>query len=273
VTDGAQSGTSGKAGFRLGPWGAIALISIPVILVNATSVLIELQRLNLPVHPVEPFFWEASSALVLILLAPLVGMAVRRWPLEGAGLWLSLAIHIGLTLPFALVHVIALWIIRQAAYALMGADYDFFSDGFWLTLLYEWRKDVITYAIFVAVFSAAHWLERRRAAVATAPPPERIEVREGSRTLFLAPADILFVKAAGNYVEIHTATAAHLVRGTLAAWQQKLTALGFVRVHRSSLVNKVHVTAIESNGSGDFDLTLTGGQKLTASRRYRAGLG
>lgn len=271
MTDGAQSGTSGKASFRLGPWGAIALISVPVILVNATSVLIEMQRLNLTVHPAEPFFWEASSALLIVLLAPLVGMAVRRWPLEGPGLWLSLAVHIGLTLPFALVHVAGLWIIRQGTYALLGARYDFFSDGFWLTLLYEWRKDVITYAIFVAVFSAAYWLERRRAPDAT--PPDRIEVREGSRTVFLAPGDILFLKAAGNYVEIHSVAGNHLIRGTLAAWQQKLTPAGFVRVHRSSLVNKAHVTAIESNGSGDFDLTLTGGQKLTASRRYRAGLG
>lgn len=271
MTDGAQSGTSGKAGFRLGPWGAIALISVPVIMVNATSVLIELQRLNLPVHPVEPFFWEASSALVLVLLAPFVGLAVRRWPLEGAGLWLSLAIHIGLTLPFALAHVIALWAIRQGTYALLGGDYDFFGDGIALTLLYEWRKDVITYAIFVAVFSAARWLERRRAP--EAPPPERIEVREGSRTLFLAPSDILFLEAAGNYVEIHTAAGTHLIRGTLAGWQQKLAAFGFVRVHRSRLVNKAHIAAIDSNGSGDFEITLTGGQKLAASRRFRAGLG
>lgn len=271
MTDGAQSGTSGRPAFRLGPWGVIALVSLPVAVINATSVLIELRRLNLGIHPVEPFFWEFSSALVLVLLAPLVGRAVRRWPLEGSGLWTSLAIHIGLTLPFALIHIFGLWAIRQGTYALIGGIYDFFSDGFWLTLLYEWRKDVITYAIFVAVFSAAYWLERRRAP--EAPPPEKIEVREGSRTLFLAPADILFLEAAGNYVEIHTATGTHLIRGTLAAWQQKLAALGFVRVHRSRLVNKAHVAAIEANGSGDFELTLTGGQKLAASRRFRAGLG
>lgn len=271
MTDGEPSGTSGKAGFRLDPWGVIALVSVPVAVVNATSVLIEFDRMKLPVHPAEPFFWEFSSALILVLLAPLVGKAVRRWPLEGSGVWANLAIHIGLTLPFALSHVLGIWLMRQGVYALTGGDYDFFGNGVGLTVLYEWRKDVITYAIFVAVFSAAHWLERRRAP--EAPPPEKIEVREGSRTLFLAPADILFLEAAGNYVEIHTATGTHLIRGTLAAWQQKLAALGFVRVHRSRLVNKAHITNIESNGSGDFELTLTGGHKLAASRRFRAALG
>jgi len=40
VTDGSVSGTNGESRFRLGPWGVIALVSIPVCIVNATSVLI-----------------------------------------------------------------------------------------------------------------------------------------------------------------------------------------------------------------------------------------
>lgn len=273
VTDGAQSGTSGRAPLRLGPWSVIILVAIPVCLVNATSVLIELGRLRMDVHPAEPFFWEFSSALVLVLLAPLVGRAVARWPLEGPGIWTALAIHAGLTLPFALVHVVGLWAIRQGTYALIGGDYDFFGSGVGLTLLYEWRKDLISYAIFVAVYSGARWLERRKDVPGAPSPPERIEVREGSRTLFLAPADILFLEAAGNYVEVHTATGMHLVRGTLAAWEQKLSKLGFMRIHRSRIVNRSHIAALQSTGSGDFEVTLTGGRKLPGSRRFRTGLG
>lgn len=272
VTDGAPTGTSGERPFRLGPWGAIALVSIPVCLVNATSVMIEMQRMDLDVHPSEPFFWEGSSAVILVLLAPLVGMAVRRWPLEGAGIWTSLAVHIALTVPFALAHIAGLWLVRQGVYAVLGGDYDFFGSGFGLTLLYEWRKDVITYAIFLSVFTAAAWLERRRASADKTLPPERIEVREGGRTLFLAPGDILFLEAAGNYVELHTPTGKHLIRDTLAAWEQKLGGLGFVRIHRSRLVNKAHVAALEATRSGDFEVTLSGGRKVTGSRRFRANL-
>ncbi len=272
MTDGAQSVTSGKAPFRPGPWGVIALISLPVGIVNATSVLIELRRLELPVHPAEPFFWEFSSVVVLVLLAPLVGRAVRRWPFEGPGLWTSLAIHAGLTVPFALAHVAGLFALRQSIYALIGGDYDFFGDGVWLTLLYEWRKDVLTYAIFVAVYSGMAWLASRRDAANTLPPPDRIEVREGGRTLFLPPSEIAWLEAAGNYVEIHTATGTHLVRGTLAAWEHRLEGLGFVRIHRSRLINRAQVGALQSTGSGDFEVTLIGGAKLQGSRRFRAGL-
>ncbi len=272
MTDGAQSGTSGKLPFRPGPWGVIAIVSIPVCLVNATSVLIELDRLDLPVHPAEPFFWEFSSAAILILLAPLVGWAVRRWPLEGAKVWTSLGVHLALTIPFSLVHIAGLFILRQAFYALIGGEYDFFGSGVWLTVLYEWRKDVISYAIFVAVFWGADWLKRRKDAANVFPLPERIEVREGGRTLYIPPAEIAWLEAAGNYVEIHTASATHLIRGTLAAWEQRLINSGFARIHRSRLVNRAHVSALASTGSGDFEVTLANGTKLQGSRRFRAGL-
>jgi len=273
VTDGDETGTSGTRRFRLGPWAAIALVSIPISLVNATSVLIEFRRLELPIEPVEPFFWEFSSAAILVLLAPLVGWAVRRWPLEGPGIWSALAVHAGLTFPFSLVHIAGIYSVRRLAYALMGESYDFFGSGVWLTLVYEWRKDVITYAIFVAVFAAALWLVRRRAESRPAPAPaERIEVRDGGKTLFLQPADILYLEAAGNYVEIHTKAGTHLVRGTLAAWEQRLAGQSFARIHRARLVNRVHVAALTPTGSGDFEVTLAGGRTLQGSRRFRASL-
>lgn len=272
MTDGAEPVTSGKPGFRLGPWGLIVLFTLPIGVVNATSVLIEMRRVNVAINPLEPFLWEFSSAFVLVAMAPLVGRAVRRWPLEGNGLWASLAIHAALTVPFSLVHVGAMLALRKLAYVIMGGTYDFFGGGIGLTLLYEWRKDVITYAIFVGVFAAASWLERHREADQT-PPPEKIEVREGGRTLYLPAAEIRFVEAAGNYVELHTAGATHLIRGTLAAWEQRLVPLGFARIHRSRLVNKAHIAALEPTGSGDFEVTLTDGRKLQGSRRFRAAFG
>lgn len=257
----------------MGPWAAIALVSIPIILVNATSQMMDLRSAGLSFELFEPFFWEASSAAILVMLAPLVGLAVRRWPLEGPGVWTSLAIHAGLTLPFAAVHVLGLYVVRTGTYVLLGKSYDFFRSGIGLTFIYEWRKDILSYAIFAAVFAAAIWLERRRLSPATAPaPPERIEVRDGGKTLFLAPAEILYLEAAGNYVEIHTGAAMHLVRGTLAAWDQKLAGLGFARIHRSRLVNRAHISSLTPTGSGDFEVALSNGKSIQGSRRFRAGL-
>jgi len=109
-----------------------------------------------------------------------------------------------------------------------------------------------------------------------APPPTlsdaRIEVRGGATSLFFAPADILMVEAAGNYVEIHAAGRTHLVRGTLAAWEERLAQHNFVRAHRSRLINRARVRAIKATGSGDLEIELDDGRTVTGSRRYREGL-
>ncbi len=296
MTTGGQSGTSGKAAFRLGPWGAIALLTVPVVLVNATSDLIEMQRSGLSVHTVEPFIWEVTSAAVLVLMAPLVGWAVKRWPLLGPGLPLALLIHAGLSVPFSLAHVGAMVPAREAAYAVLGWQYDFFSGGFWVTLLYEWRKDLITYGIFVGIYTAYAWWAARAAAPGPepAPAPERIEVKTGGRTLFLLPGEILWLEAAGNYVTLHTEGGSHLLRATLADWEKRLSAPAqtvsngftpdqpadtssakpdFVRIHRSRIVNRHHIREARTTSSGDFELTLSNGATLTGSRRFRSGLG
>lgn len=296
MTTGRQSGASGRPRFRLGPWASIALVTIPVVLVNATSDLIEMQRSGLTVHMVEPFIWEITSAAVLVLMAPLVGWAVKRWPLLGPRLPLALLIHAGLSVPFSLAHVGAMVPAREAAYAVLGWPYDFFSGGLWVTLLYEWRKDLITYGIFVGVYTAYAWLAAREAAPApdASRGPERIEVKAGGRTLFLLPSEILWLEAAGNYVTLNTAGGSHLLRATLADWGKRLSARDsartnpdisgqietspdakpdFVRIHRSRIVNRHHIRETRTMSSGDFELTLSNGTMLTGSRRFRSGLG
>ena len=62
------------------------------------------------------------------------------------------------------------------------------------------------------------------------------------------------------------------VRGTLAAWEAKLAPLGFVRVHRSRIVNRARIRAVKPTPSGDIELTLDDGGVIAGSRRYREGL-
>ena len=78
------------------------------------------------------------------------------------------------------------------------------------------------------------------------------------------------VEAAGNYVEFHTAAKTHLVRGTLASWEARLTARGFVRVHRSRLLNLKRIVALQWRPSGDFEVRLDTGESVPGSRRFKA---
>jgi hypothetical protein len=248
------------------------LVSLVVVAVNASSDLLEMERAGLEFRWWEPVAWEVTSAIVIVAMAPLIGMAVRRWTPARDNLVRPALIHFGLTIPFALVHIVFIWAMREAIYWLGDARYGFFDDGVALVAFYEWRKDVLTYAVIAATYWIFDYIAERRRAAAQAPADGRIEVRDGGAAVFLAPGDISHVEAEGNYVEFHTVAKTHLVRGTLASWEARLVARGFVRVHRSRLVNRARISAMKPTPAGDVEIVLDDGRTVLGSRRYRAGL-
>ncbi len=77
--------------------------------------------------------------------------------------------------------------------------------------------------------------------------PMKIAVRANRRTYLLVPADIMYLESMGNYVTYVLADGEKLVaHGSIKAALEDLPE-NFLRVHRSYVVNKDHVTAF----SGD----------------------
>jgi hypothetical protein len=97
----------------------------------------------------------------------------------------------------------------------------------------------------------------------------RDEVRTdaGSVALPLPPERIAWVAAAGNYVELHGGDRLLLVRAPLVAVEATLKPHGFVRIHRSTLVNRQRVVKVRS-----ADLILDNGRSLKLGPRFRAQL-
>lgn len=250
----------------------VAIAAIITTLVNATSNIIEAERMGVALDARAPWVWELSSIVIVIPLAPLIGLAINRWPFTFAQWPAFLAIHFACASLYSAAHVFGMVMVRKAIYALDGAAYAFAQGNLPLMFFYEWRKDLISYAAIAFCF---HWFAERRAREVAAPitaTPERLEIKDGARTILLDPAEILWLEAAGNYVELHTASATHLARGALASFEAKLAPRGFVRVHRSRLVNRARLSAFKPTPSGDLELTLDDGRTLAASRRYRANL-
>jgi hypothetical protein len=270
VTTGDEKGTNGWARAEWRPWAFVALVALVIVAVNASSDFLEMRRAGLKFDWWEPWVWEVTSAVVIVGLAPLIGMAVRRWTPTRDNLIRPGLIHFGLTIPFAAVHITFIWLIREAIYWLGDSHYGFFDDGVLLVSFYEWRKDVLSYAAIAATYWIFQYIAERRRAAAQPPADDRIEVRDGGTAVFLAPGDISHVEAAGNYVEFHTAAKTHLVRGTLASWEARLVARGFIRVHRSRLVNRTKIASLKPTPSGDMEITFADGRSVLASRRYRA---
>lgn len=260
---GAAPVTSGATPFRL--WMLSAFPLGLVALINTTSVLMEDPPGERDFQAWEPALWEGSSAIVLFALVPLVWRWMRRWPVRPPWLRAGL-VHLLLSLPFSLIHVAGMVAIRQLGYRLMGGSYDFFFQGVGVTLLYEWRKDLLSYGLLLLILSVIDRLLRKTPPAA--PNEPMISIRTGSAVLHLRPSEIRLVEAAGNYVEFDTDGRRHLVRMTLAAAAEMLGP-GFAQVHRSRLVNLSLVRAERPQPSGDVRLELADGSSVMASRRYR----
>ncbi|MFI0357595.1 LytR/AlgR family response regulator transcription factor [Actinomadura sp. 9N407] len=96
--------------------------------------------------------------------------------------------------------------------------------------------------------------------------PEPMPVELGGVTRFVAPAEVLYVEAQGDYARLHTAGGSHLVRIPLAALEERWRGAGFVRVHRSHLVALPAIEELRLD-SGRCTI-LVGGAELPVSRRH-----
>ena len=110
-----------------------------------------------------------------------------------------------------------------------------------------------------------------------AVPPERVgsdrlAIPVGDRVVIIRLADVDWIQASDNYVEIHVGKKNWLLRETISALDRRLTPNGFVRIHRSTIVNAQRVTELRSLESGEFAVVLTDGQTLRMSKSYRAAL-
>lgn len=100
------------------------------------------------------------------------------------------------------------------------------------------------------------------------PAPARIEVRHAGKLLSVPLADIRWIKAAGNYVELHTSRGVFMLRKTLTEIEKTTAAAGFLKSHRGAIVNARHVTAVRPLPNSDgFTVQLEGGAEAPLSRR------
>jgi len=110
-------------------------------------------------------------------------------------------------------------------------------------------------------------LSRVREQLARPAPALGVHWVDGQRLLL---AEVQWISAADNYIELHQPPRSWLERVTLAeALQRPGWAARFLRVHRSHAVNPAHVQRIERLPSGEAVLTLTGGGTVRVSRGYR----
>lgn len=245
---------------------AYIAVALAVTVINTLNVISQEHDLT-HVSFVEPLIWEGSSWITLLAFFWIVWLAWRFAPLNVRPRW-WLLIHIPAALIFSLAHVGGFVALRILTYWALGGHYH--VGHFWAQFLYELRKDGFSYVLFLAGFTLIERLVRpQQPRPGTAEPaPATFDIRDGARLTRVPLADILAVSSAGNYVEFALADGRKLLmRRSLSAVESELGPRGFLRTHRSWLVNEKAVTGLTPEGSGDYDVRL-GDLNVPLSRRF-----
>ena len=265
-TNGGLFGLSGEE--RQGLWRAwllgAALISC-ICVVNVLTIRHDAPRLG----TLGPAIWEGSSALVTMVIF-MIPASVAVWTTRNSPRWWrALPVHLVAVVAYSVLHVSGFVALRKLAYlAFMGGPYDFgpLSTEF----PYEFRKDLMAYGLA----SIIYYLSLRRSAHEAAvhahatPAAASFDIRDGARIVRVPVSEILAVRSAGNYAEFVLVDGRRpLMRSSLGALEQTLGEHGFLRTHRSWLVNPTRVTGLRPEGSGDYAVEL-GGVEAPLSRRF-----
>jgi DNA-binding LytR/AlgR family response regulator len=100
----------------------------------------------------------------------------------------------------------------------------------------------------------------------------RIAFKLKGSILLLDLADILAVQAEGNYVSLRHHRNPYLVHESLSSIAEKLKPYGFIRIHRSVIVNISGVEEIQPLPTGEYRLRLKGGKEYLVTRKYKHNL-
>jgi DNA-binding LytR/AlgR family response regulator len=100
----------------------------------------------------------------------------------------------------------------------------------------------------------------------------RIAFKANGSILLLDLADIFAVQAEGNYVSLQPRTNPYLVHESLSSMAEKLKPYGFIRIHRSVVVNVSAVEKIQPLPTGEYRLRVKGGKEYLVTRTYKHNL-
>ena len=120
---------------------------------------------------------------------------------------------------------------------------------------------------------AANLLKVMEQVQTTPRPSSKIAIKAKGRILFINPAEIIAVEAEGNYVLLLRESGSYLLRESISALTEKLKTFGFIRIHRSVLVNSSFVEEIQPWATGEYMLRIKGGKEYNVTRTFKKNLG
>jgi two-component system LytT family response regulator len=104
------------------------------------------------------------------------------------------------------------------------------------------------------------------------PGNPMIAIKAKGSILFVNPEDVVAVQAEGNYVSLQRESDSYLLRESISMVEEKLKPYGFIRIHRSALVNISFVVEIKPYSTGKCGLRVKTGKEYAVTSGYRKNL-
>ena len=97
----------------------------------------------------------------------------------------------------------------------------------------------------------------------------RLMVKVGNGIRPLETAAILYVQSEGDYLRLKLAGEELRIRERMKDIEQQVADAGFVRIHRSVLVNLDHVREMKPKKHGDYEFQMSDGVRFVSGSTYR----
>jgi len=173
---------------------------------------------------------------------------------------------------FSLVYVVALLCvvtINFISFSMQGIAHQDLSWGMWFSgtmnfaLVYWFWSELFIQKVYLKGQNAVSPGDQKNAG------QDYLVIAGKGEKLRLPVAKITAILAAGDYVEIDAGDEVHLDRRTIQSLEDRLVPAGFLRVHRSAIVNPGQVMRVSSLNKGRFLLTMNNGRQVTSSRSFQ----
>jgi DNA-binding LytR/AlgR family response regulator len=100
----------------------------------------------------------------------------------------------------------------------------------------------------------------------------RVAIKARGKILFINLDDVIAVQAKGKCVWLQQNASSCLLRESISVVAERLETHGFIRIHRSVLVNTSFVEEIRPLSTGEYCLRVEGGKEYTVTRTYKKNL-
>jgi DNA-binding LytR/AlgR family response regulator len=100
----------------------------------------------------------------------------------------------------------------------------------------------------------------------------RVAIKARGKILFINLDDVVAVQAEGKCVLLQQNGRSYLLRESISVVAERLETYGFIRIHRSMLVNASFVEEVRPLSTGEYCLRVEGGKEYTVTRTYKKNL-